>query len=355
MALSLRPPHQHVSAIRTRNRALHHQHVVLGVDFDYLQIAHRDLGIAQMSAHAHAGHNPRRIAGCADRSGCPVEHRSVRAFAAAEVVAFDHARKPLALADADDIHLVRGFELTHQHLVAGFQIVGPGAKLELAHELRAVDAGFLQTAGGGFVDALWLDELEQAELRRVVTVDGRRLALHHHARSGFQQRHRHHPPVRPEQLRHSNLLAKDSWTHVNFLSRTGLPACPFYLFSERFDFDIHTGRQIELHQRVYRLLGRFQNVEQPLVRPDFKLFPRFLVHVRGPQYGRDRARVGKGTATAEICPVPLRGIHNLRRRLIEDTMIVRLQTDSNTFSQSHRFTCLRHAYLMISVTVPAPT
>ena len=59
------------------------------------------------------------------------------------------------------------------------------------------------------------------------------------------------------------------------------------LLSERLDFHIYTRGQIQLHQRVYRLLGWFQDVQQPLVRPDFKLLPRLLVHVRRAQYRCD--------------------------------------------------------------------
>src|SRR5207248_3939574 len=80
--------------------------------------------------------------------------------------------------------------------------------------------GLLQAARGGLVDALRLNELDQAELHRIVSVGGRRLALHHHARTRLQQRDRHHLPIGPENLRHSNLLTKDSWTHKS-LRETG--------------------------------------------------------------------------------------------------------------------------------------
>ena len=48
-----------------------------------------------------------------------MEHGTVRAFATAEVMAFDHTGEALALADANDINLVFGLELIYQHLVAG--------------------------------------------------------------------------------------------------------------------------------------------------------------------------------------------------------------------------------------------
>src|SRR5215467_758461 len=39
----------------------------------------------------------------------------------------------------------------------------------------------------------------------------------------------------------------------------------FVFLTERLDLDVHTRRQIELHQRIDRLLGRLENVEQTLV------------------------------------------------------------------------------------------
>src|SRR5690242_16191857 len=136
-------------------------------------------------------------------------------------MALDDTGEALPFADTDDIDFVFGLELIHEDLVAGFHIIRPRSQRELAHELRAaLDASLFQPAGGRLVDPVRLDVLKQPELHRIVTVRGGRLALHHHARAGFQQRYRHHLSVGTEQLRHSNLLAKDSWTHVNFLEGT---------------------------------------------------------------------------------------------------------------------------------------
>ena len=44
-------------------------------------------------------------------------------------------------------------------------------------------------------------------------------------------------------------------------------------FPECLDLHIHTRRQIELHQRIHRLLRRLKNVKQPLVGADFELLP----------------------------------------------------------------------------------
>src|SRR6516225_1444248 len=115
-----------------------------------------------------------------------------------------------------------------------------------------------------------------------------------------------------------------------------------------FNLNVHARRQIELHQRVHRVRRGLENVNQALVCAHLKLLARFLVHVRRPQYrpavddGRQRNRPGNIGAGA------LRGVDNLFRGLIENAMIVSLQTNPNFFS-------VRHGYSMISATAPAPT
>src|SRR5690349_2554858 len=44
--------------------------------------------------------------------------------------------------------------------------------------------------------------------------------------------------------------------------------------AKRLDLDIYARRKIQLHERVHGLLGRLQDVKQPLVRPDFELLAR---------------------------------------------------------------------------------
>src|SRR5439155_26752707 len=130
-----------------------------------------------------------------------------RAFAATEMMPLHHAGEPATLADSDHVHLVLGLELIDQNLVAGLQIAVPAAGAKLAHELRALDSRFLQMPGGRLIDPRRLDELEQSELDRVVSVRRRRLALHYHAGPCLEQSDRNHLPVRPENLRHPDFFA----------------------------------------------------------------------------------------------------------------------------------------------------
>ena len=51
----------------------------------------------------------------------------------------------------------------------------------------------------------------------------------------------------------------------------------------QFDFDINAGRKIKLHQRVYGLRCRINDVEKALMRTDFPLVTRLFVDVRAAQ------------------------------------------------------------------------
>ena len=141
----------------------------------------------------------------------------------------------------------------------------------------------------GLVSSRLLHELDQADLRRFVAVAGRSLVLSDHARAGLQHSRRANLALRIEQLRHADFLSENPcYLSISFsvpsvarylaglLARalfyryrlTGLTLPPFglvaepsqslsllVLFPERLDLHIHTGRQIELHQRVDRLLA----------------------------------------------------------------------------------------------------
>ena len=53
----------------------------------------------------------------------------------------------------------------------------------------------------------------------------------------------------------------------------------------QLDLDIHAGGELEAHERVHRLRGRVEDVDQALVRPDLELLPRVLVDVQGADQG----------------------------------------------------------------------
>src|SRR5687767_12003689 len=99
--------------------------------------------------------------------------------------------------------------------------------------------------------------------------------------------------------------------------------------SSHLDLDIDSGRERQPHQRIDRLGGRVDDVDEPLVRPDLKLLPAVLVDERASNdgvlldTGRQRHRPGDVGAGA------LRGLHDLLGRLVEQLVVVRLEPDAN--------------------------
>src|SRR6266436_940683 len=106
-------------------------------------------------------------------------------------------------------------------------------------------------------------------------------------------------------------------------------------FPERLNLHVHACRQIELHQRVHRLLRGLENIEQTLVRADLKLLPRFLIHVRRTQHAVLVFHRGQWNRPRNLCPGAARGFHNLARRLVQDAVVVSLQPDANSFFSNH--------------------
>src|SRR5438094_3065891 len=121
---------------------------------------------------------------------------------------------------------------------------------------------------------------------------------------------------------------------------------------ESLDFHVHARRQIQLHQRVHRVRRGLQNVNQPLVRAHFKLLARFLVHVRRSQHRPAVDRRGQRNRPGHFRSGALGGLHNFPRGLVQDPVIVGLQSNANFVALSH---LVFQTYSMISVTAPAPT
>jgi hypothetical protein len=184
----------------------------------------------------------------------------------------------------------------------------------------------LEMPGHRLIDALFLDELDQAQLHGLIAVFGRRLTLHDHARPRLQHRNRHHRAVGTENLSHPNLFSKYSWRHVTtFASYLRSPVdSKLSLAAEGLNFHIHTGGQIEPHQCVDRLLRGFENVEQPLVRANFELFPRSLVGVRRPQHRIAILHRGQGNRPRHARARALGRIDDFAGRLVKHSVIVRL-------------------------------
>src|SRR5690349_24757233 len=115
--------------------------------------------------------------------------------------------------------------------------------------------------------------------------------------------------------------------------------------SLQLDLHVDAGRQIELHQLVDGLVGRIDDVHQPQVRADLELVARRLVDVRRAQdvvaldLGRQGHRALDDRAGA------LRRLDDLERRLVDQLVIERLETDT--------YSLIAHSSTF--ATTPAPT
>src|SRR5438552_13730154 len=103
---------------------------------------------------------------------------------------------------------------------------------------------------------------------------------------------------------------------------------PSYV-SLQLDLDVDTRGQVELHQLVDRLVGRIDDVHQPLVRPDLELVARGLVDVRRAEYVEALDARRQRNGSADDSTGPLRRLDDLQRRLIDQLVIERLEPDTD--------------------------
>src|SRR6266571_1273739 len=116
----------------------------------------------------------------------------------------------------------------------------------------------------------------------------------------------------------------------------------------QLDLYIDSGGQIELHQRVHRLVGGVDDVHEAKMRPDLELVARGLVRVRAAQHVEafDARRQRHGAL--HDGPRALGRIHDLERRLVDQPVVERLQPDPD-------FLALHGHYSITFATTPAPT
>src|SRR6266545_4510537 len=102
------------------------------------------------------------------------------------------------------------------------------------------------------------------------------------------------------------------------------------------DFNVHACRQVELHERVERLRRRLEDVQEPLVRADLELLARLLVDVRAAQNGELVDPGWERDGAGHLRAGPLRRLHDLAGRLIQQLVVVGLQPDPNLLSRHLR-------------------
>src|SRR5688572_2202583 len=245
-----------------------------------------------MPGHAFSLEDVSRALVLAGRARNPVRNRiAVRCVLAAEMVALDDAGE--ALADGVTLHIDQLADL-EQLLHRDFR-----AGLELAQLFGLGDAEFLQHAAGfhrrlgevsgeRFVDAIRA-ALAKRDLDRGVAVLFRGLDLRDPVVGDIEHRDRQRHAVVGKDACHADLAADQSYRHtVLYLlipAWAGTPAAigrPFTYYYVLLDLNLYVdaGGEIELHQRVYRLVRRVDDVHQAQMRADLELLARGLVDVR---------------------------------------------------------------------------
>ena len=89
-----------------------------------------------------------------------------------------------------------------------------------------------------------------------------------------------------------------------------------------FYLDIHSGRQVEPHERVNSLGIRLQHIDQPLVRANLKVLVRILVNERASTHGESLQLGWQRNRAHNPGSCPLGRFHNPLGRLIKYAMIV---------------------------------
>src|SRR5579871_5028088 len=141
--------------------------------------------------------------------------------------------------------------------------------------------------------------LLKTDLDSVISIMGSRLDLRHDAGACFDYGHGNDRPVWPEHLRHADLPAQQTTEHILFSLPSVASLQPVYPYwpinrpmgtINRFlriahawlqlDFDVHACGQIQSCQRLYRLVGRLNDIDQAFVRSYLKLLARIFIDER---------------------------------------------------------------------------
>src|SRR5438477_2545421 len=264
------------------------------------------------------------------------------------------ALEALALRHAADVHLVARREPVDPDLLARGEpvdVVEPDLA-EHAHRRQVFEVTELRLR-----HAIGLLRPPESELDGGVAISFLRADLRHDVRLGDNDRRPDDRAVFLEVLKHAELAAKE---HRLFECRGGIGRLRllvllfhfclvghlFCLLPLELDLDIDARRKVQLHEGVDRFLRRVVDIDKALVRADLDLLDGVLVYERAPDV-RDildtrRYRVRAGDRR----PGPLRRLDDLRRGLVDELVVVRLEADPDAL--------LRH-YASTFVTTPAPT
>src|SRR5688500_18986356 len=91
------------------------------------------------------------------------------------------------------------------------------------------------------------------------------------------------------------------------------------------DLDVDASRQVQPHEGVDRLLRGIVDVDEPLVRADLELLAGVLVDERALDDRELLDARGQRHRTRDRRPGALRGLDDLRRGLVDELVVVRLE------------------------------
>ena len=98
------------------------------------------------------------------------------------------------------------------------------------------------------------------------------------------------------------------------------------------DSDVHAGWQVELFQLINRASGRINDVEQTLVRADFKLIHRLLIDVRRTIHRELLNASWQRNRPCNFGSCALGGLDNVSGGLVQSTIIVSPEADSDALA-----------------------
>src|SRR5712691_4743722 len=290
---------------RPRHRPAQKQQVPLGVHFHDAEPQLGEVARPHVPGHALPLDDARRIGTRRDRAGLPMACIAVSFGAAVEVMAVHHALEPVTLTRS------------------------PAAKIATVNVSPALGAS-----------------------PAIVKLSSTRGAISKPAFFTW--------PARAFAVRFGFLAPKPSWTCDWPTCTTGhgpasmivtgtcvpsasntrvmpsfLPISPVIGLSLlHLDLDVHAGRQIELGQGIDGLGPGIQNVDQPLVRLELELLAALLVDVRAAEHCPELPLGGQGDGPRDLRPGLFRGAHDVGRGLIDQGVVERFETNSD--SARHR-------------------
>ena len=97
----------------------------------------------------------------------------------------------------------------------------------------------------------------------------------------------------------------------------------------QLDFDVYAGWQVQLHQRINRLVSRVDNVHQTLVGTDFQLVAAGLVDVGLTQNVKALHAGRQWHGTFNDCTRALRSVNDFSGRRINQLVVKRLQANTD--------------------------